>query len=202
MTHSRNKGRAFEQRICRDLREWLGDEWTVERNLADDQSGSGSRAGDIVVTGGPFPFPFCIEAKNHATMRAVQLWKWGPPGPLREHWEQAVRQAHAVDKLPMLVTKLGERGAPVLVVVRVSNFVPLMMSRLGTLTYTDIHCGRLRAGQTQSPGTMWTDRVAIMQWADWLTMPPSSLRELLPIEMSDPEMMPTEGAWFPVDGGE
>ena len=114
MTNSRTKGHTLERRICADLRRWLGDEWTVQRNLDDDQTGSRGRAGDVLVSG-PHPWPFAIECKAGYGLRSSHLWKG--TGPLGEQWAQACRQATAVGLLPMLITKPAEHGSPLLAVL-------------------------------------------------------------------------------------
>ena len=113
--NSRTKGHNFERAICRDLREWLGDEWRVQRNLDDDQTGSRGRAGDILVDGGPHPWPFAIEAKTGYGLRSSHLWKGS--ATLEAMWAQARSQADAVALDPMLVVKPAETGHPTLVMM-------------------------------------------------------------------------------------
>ena len=113
--NSRTKGHNFERAICRDLREWLGGEWRVQRNLDDDQTGSRGRAGDILVDGGPHPWPFAIECKVGYGLRSSHLWKGS--ATLEAMWMPARTQADAVGLDPLLVVKPAETGHPVLVMM-------------------------------------------------------------------------------------
>ena len=189
MAHSRNKGRAFEQRIARDLRGWLGDEWAVERNLNDDQSGKGGkRSGDLLVHSGPFDFPFKVECKFNDKLKPSHFWMQGGSKLLQDFWEQADRQALSANKLPLLIANPAGPTMPVVCVVDLPAHSVLSSGAVNHDFGVELEmtlCGR---------------RVVVSCWSDWLTMPPSALRELLPMEMGDPEMMATEDAWFPVDG--
>lgn len=111
--NSRAKGRAFEQSIARDLREWLGDEWLIERNQTDRQRGATGTAGEFSVLHATNPtgivFGWCIECKAHKAWNEGQLWRAPIVGPLPDWWAQAVRQAAAVEKRPVLIAK-RDRG--------------------------------------------------------------------------------------------
>ena len=115
MANSRRKGHTFERGICRDLREWLGREWLVQRNLDDDQTGARGRAGDVLVSG-PHLWPFSIECKAGYRVRSSHLWKGSRT--LESHWSQATDQASAVSLEPLLLLKPEETGHPVLVFLR------------------------------------------------------------------------------------
>jgi hypothetical protein len=122
--NSRTKGKAFEQAIARDLREWLGEDWLVERNQTDRQRGATGTAGEFSVArrdlgSGP-PFAWCIECKAHAAWDEGQLWRSPVVGPLPGWWVQARRQASAVQLKPVLVAK-RDRGE-VLAFVRASDW--------------------------------------------------------------------------------
>lgn len=105
--NSRSKGKSFEQDIARDLRAWLGDGWTVERNPTDRQRGATGTAGEFAIKGpaGASPFPWCIECKARDSWDEGQLWRVPVAGQVREYWRQAVRQAAAVGLRPLLVAK-------------------------------------------------------------------------------------------------
>ena len=109
--NSRTKGKSFEQEVARDLRAWLGDGWTVERNQTDRQRGATGTAGEfsIKAPAGAEPFPWCIECKARADWNEGQLWRVPVAGQVREYWRQAVRQAAAVGLRPLLIAK-RDRG--------------------------------------------------------------------------------------------
>ena len=105
--NSRTKGKTFEQAIANDLRTWLGDGWSVERNPTDRQRGATGTAGEFAIKGpaGSEPFPWCIECKARAEWHEGQLWRVPVVGQVREYWRQAVRQAAAVGLRPLLIAK-------------------------------------------------------------------------------------------------
>jgi len=108
--NSRSKGRSFEQAVARDLRAWLGEAWTVERNPTDRQRGATGSAGEFSIRrkdGGAFVY--CIECKAYASWDEGQLWRVPVVGPLPKFWSQAVRQAAAVGLEPLLIVK-RDRG--------------------------------------------------------------------------------------------
>ena len=96
MTHSRNKGAAFERTIARLFRSWLGDEWSVRRLQPSQQA----EIGDLEILG-PYRFPFAVELKARESFREHQLWTG--TGQVDDWWEQAQRQA--VGRHPLLVLK-------------------------------------------------------------------------------------------------
>ena len=104
--NSRAKGRAFERAIARDLRAWLGDGWTVTRAQTDRQRGQAKdgHAGEFVVEG-PHSFPWAVECKAAVAFDARHVWN--NSGPLAGWWAQAVRQARAVGREPLLVVKVA-----------------------------------------------------------------------------------------------
>ena len=186
--NGRAKGSAFERRVASDLRLWLGDEWRVQRNLDDDQSGVRGRAGDILVDGGPHDWPFCIECKAGHGLRVSHLLK--DTGPLTRQWGQAWRQADAVGLIPMLITKPQEHGSPALVVV--PHWV---RHRLGlTPPYAEL--------------TLGSHPVSAAKWDDLLQQSPLVVAEVaaehtdhkaLIAEVSEtmgsPDMMRTQHVW-------
>jgi len=108
--NGRAKGRSFEQAVARDLREWLGEAWTVERNPTDRQRGATGSAGEFSIRrkdGGAFAY--CIECKAYKSWDEGQLWRVPVVGPLPKFWSQAVRQAAAVGLEPLLIVK-RDRG--------------------------------------------------------------------------------------------
>lgn len=136
--NSRSKGRGFEQQIARDLRAWLGSDWTVTRNQTDRQGGQVKGAAGEFTIDGPFPFPFAIECKAHEAFEYSQLWTAPVVGPLPKFWAQANRQANPVCRRPMLIVKRN-LGA-VLVVLRPSDALVLLVKprvRLATFLGDD-----------------------------------------------------------------
>ena len=122
---ARRNGAELEKRVARDLRAWLGDEWTVSRLKTSYQAGAGgefeiafSDPGGLLEHTGQVPiFPVAIECKRDARFKTDQLWKPGVGAFFRSAWSQAVEQAEAVGKRPWLVLREPPRG-PVLLVMR------------------------------------------------------------------------------------
>ncbi len=160
----RAAGRRFEQSIARDLRSWLGDEWTVQRNQTDRQAGQGGCAGEFTITG-PFCFPFAIECKDGHGFDPRQLWRSPVPGPLastpskRGFWRQARDQAEVVGLLPLLVFKRASTGS-----VLVASTRRVM--------------GILGVGGAHMDLNVERQTIRIHRWADLLTVEPSMLFEL------------------------
>ena len=102
--NARAKGHDYEREIARDLRQWLGDDWTVRRLRAHDQR-RGHHAGEFAIDG-PFTFPFAIECKSLKTLDLRQLWRTPVDGPMPSWWAQAARQAHGCSKAPLLVMRV------------------------------------------------------------------------------------------------
>jgi len=108
MTNGRRIGRAFEQRLARDLRTWLGPDATVQRRRNDQQA----CAGEFDIHWPAGRFPFAIEAKAHKTFDVAQLWT--RQGPMfngkPESWlEQCERQARDGGLAPLLVINVPRR---------------------------------------------------------------------------------------------
>jgi hypothetical protein len=157
--NSRAKGHTFERSVCRDLRGWLGREWLVQRNLDDDQTGARGRAGDVLVSGGPHRWPFCIECKSGYRVRSSHLWKGSKT--IESMWRQTTAQADAVSLEPLLVLKPEETGHPVLVVMSVRARSRLRLG--GPCMYTIVN-----------------DRsVAVCLWARLLELEPVALLEMV-----------------------
>ena len=156
--NSRTKGHAFERSVCRDLRGWLGREWLVQRNLDDDQTGARGRAGDVLVSGGPHRWPFCIECKAGYRVRSSHLWKGSKT--IESMWKQPTAQAEAVSLEPLLVLKPEETGHPVLALMRPKARKALRVRGSAMLTKID--------GET----------VAVCLWARLLELEPVALLEL------------------------
>lgn len=114
--NSRAKGRTFEQSVARDLRSWLGAEWTITRTPTDQQRDQAKRgqAGEFTIIG-PRPFPWALECKAGAALDLRQLWRTPIDGPIPGWWAQARRQAAKVGARPMLVLKVA-RGETLCVV--------------------------------------------------------------------------------------
>ena len=156
---SRDKGARFERQIARDVRDWLGFDWTVQRNPGDRQKGEGGQAGDLVISG-PFAFPFCIEAKHYALWRPDILLHDGS-ALLLSFWRQASAQAESVGLVPLLLVK-GDRRPTFAV-------LPLWaLRRLGWDWKTEI---RLRV----SVDDVGHERLAAVPWADLVDVDPIAL---------------------------
>ena len=119
---SRNKGANFERAIARQLREWLGEDWEVKRNPTDRQKGK-TGAGEFEIVG-PFDFPFAIECKAHESFDYSQLFRVPVTGPFDSFWAQALRQAEAAEKAPLLIFK--RNNGPVLAALNWKGFWPLL----------------------------------------------------------------------------
>ncbi|MFM2193716.1 MAG: hypothetical protein RLZZ460_386 [Chloroflexota bacterium] len=149
--NSRTKGRAFEQSIARDLRERLGDGWTVERNQTDRQRGATGTAGEFsILSSDPsMTFGWCIECKAHKAWDEGQLWRSPVAGPLPGWWVQARRQASAVGLAPVLIAK-RDRGE-VLAFVRAIDWMSPASPPWLSLT-------------------IGADFVIGMRWSSWLSL--------------------------------
>jgi Holliday junction resolvase len=90
VTNGRAKGAAGERELIKRLMEWLGP-LDLKRNLEQTRAGGH----DIVGLDA-----FAIEVKRYAKAGDADLKRW---------WEQSVRQASAVDKVPALAYKLNHR---------------------------------------------------------------------------------------------
>lgn len=121
--NSRAKGAGFERTIAKDLRAWLGDEWSVMRTQTDRQRGQTGHGGEFTIErlADKAKFPFAIECKANEAFDYGHLWNAPIPGPFPKFWKQAARQAQGVDGRPMLILKrnLGE----ILVVLRLNDAV-------------------------------------------------------------------------------
>jgi hypothetical protein len=101
MTKPRDKGIRGEQEVCGILRRCLPDDWTVTR------FGTGESGHDVRVTPSVGRWPWALEVKFYGgfdvgqVLRGSALWaSW---------WAQAVRQAEAVGRRPMLITRGNRR---------------------------------------------------------------------------------------------
>lgn len=87
----RLKGQRGERQVASIIHEHLG--IRLKRNLSQTQNGGH----DLVDETGD-DFPWAIEVKDHATVTNGLVNDW---------WEQTLRQANHVAKLPVLVYKHG-----------------------------------------------------------------------------------------------
>jgi hypothetical protein len=106
VTNGRQIGRAFEQRIARDIRGWLPGS-TVKRLRNDEQAS----AGEFQIDWPDGPFPFAIEAKHHKSFSLAHLWSgagsiWNAKSKRGSWWGQCVRQAEAGGMRPMLLANV------------------------------------------------------------------------------------------------
>lgn len=162
--HSRNKGRKFEQDVARDLREWLGEDWSVKRLRTDEQRGE-DHAGEFAVRG-PHRFPFAVECKAHRAFDVRQLWKVPVTGSFPAWWEQADRQAACSSRTPLLVISphLGEN----LAVMRLATARLLSMD----LAWPTM---RVTLPSVDFDGV---DRLVVCRWRDLMAINPLLLAEL------------------------
>lgn len=110
--NGRTKGATFERDIARDLRAWLGAGWDVsrtptDRQRAQDRSGHAGEFTIVPPDGSWFRFRWAIECKNSAAFDLRQLWRKPIDGPLPGWWAQAVKQAEAVGRSPLLIVKVA-----------------------------------------------------------------------------------------------
>ncbi len=160
---SRDKGARFERSIARDLRQWLGTDWQVERLPGYRQRGEVGQAGDLVVSG-PFDFPFAIECKHYAGWSLDQLFT-PEAAMLADFWRQAVEQAERVDKLPMLIVK-RDRGQAV-------AFMPLDIVR--RIVWRWAHEARIVVRYDQDGEGERVDRVCAVRWLELVNVDPAAL---------------------------
>ena len=76
------------------------------------------------------PFPWAIECKAAASFDLRQLWRDPIDGPLPGWWRQAVRQARAVKREPLLLVKVA-RGPVLAIGERRPGDGPEMEIRVG-----------------------------------------------------------------------
>ncbi len=168
---ARNKGRAFEQRVARQLRDW--GEWHVKRNRNDAQRGELGAAGEFYITGGAFPMPFCIEVKADESFRYEHLYADPIPGPLAStaksegFWDQARRQAATVKLRPLLIVKRNQ-CAP-LAVLRWSDWLTLFAGPSKPHVFTRL---------VLDPNLVSFEVLAVLRWSDVLALPVIRLAEL------------------------
>lgn len=153
---SRDKGARFERAVCKDLRQWLGDEWSVERVPGYRQArGEAGMAGDIVCTSQVMQMPFCFEVKHYAAFSADHIMSPGSK-MLEGFWGQARSQADAVGRVPLLLVK-RDRGA-------VYALMPLAVLR------------QLRwQWSVQARVRVQGEAVAVVRWDEMLCIDPSCL---------------------------
>ena len=163
----RAAGRRFEQRIARDLRRWLGDDWEISRNQTDRQKGQTGDAGEFAFTG-PFEFPFCVECKDGYGFDPRQLFKDPIPGPLSStasaegFWAQADRQALTVGLRPLLVFRRSGVG---------TTLVAAQAGVLGSVVKLAQVSGRARV-------RVDGDRLDVVPWAILMSGNPGGLYDL------------------------
>lgn len=160
--HSRNKGRAWEQAVARDLRAWLGDEFSVKRLRTDEQRGM-DHAGEFQVTG-PWRFPWAVECKAHASFDVRQLWKTPISGPFPEFWRQCAEQARACARAPLLVINVP-RGENLAVMRHTCRPALKLLPPIMALSVDDYD-------------TLTTETLVVVPWKRLLAVDAGLLREL------------------------
>lgn len=105
---SRRKGMSYENKICKILSKWSGEQFV--------RRGVGFSDKDILT---PEWFGWSIECKKVEGIRPQDLLKTFPlSGSLKEYWEQADSQAKADNKKPMLVFSKNHEGVDYVVIRR------------------------------------------------------------------------------------
>ena len=175
--NGRRKGAAFERKIAGMLRLWLapdatGELWSVMRAQTDRQKGQDpEHAGEFVIQCLSRPalrFGWAIECKAERAWHESQLWSSPPTGPIastasrRGYWQQAVEQASAVQKTPVLVVK--RNAGPVLAILERKALAKLDLGKRSRLR-------PLLRFRLPLDGEVW-DLVAL-PLAELLTVPPS-----------------------------
>ena len=157
---SRDKGARFERAICKDLRQWLGEDWSVERVPAYRQGkGQVGMAGDIVCTSDVMRWPFCLELKHYAKFSADHIMTPGCK-MLQGFWSQARSQAAAIKKVPLLLVK-KDRGA-------VYALMPLAVLRQINWQWAVQARVQLQCGDR-------SEKVAAVRWDELTTIDPVCL---------------------------
>ena len=166
---SRDKGARFERSIVRDVKAWLAD-WKVARNPGDRQSGEVGEAGDLIVSSGPFRFPFSVECKHYAGVGPEALLR-DQSAALVSFWLQACRQAETVEAVPLLVMR-RDRG-------KTYALMPdYAAARLKQAAGGDPWRVEVRVRlQLDEPGHR--DRIVAVLWEDLIKVRPIALFELL-----------------------
>lgn len=144
--NGRAAGKRFEQEIARDLRRWLGDEWTVARNQTDRQQGQVEGCWGEFTIEGPGVFPFAIECKDRQEFEERHLFADGQTVAFNGYWQQACVQADGMGGWPMLILKSVGSGRPRLVVIpsvlalavcgKDESMSPIMMLQCGGVNLT------------------------------------------------------------------
>ena len=97
----------------------------MKRNPTDRQKGKAGSGEFEIVSDHPLdpPFPFSIECKAHESFKYAQLFRQPLTGPLPEFWAQAVSQAEAASKRPLLILK--RNNGPTLVAAQAKDIETL-----------------------------------------------------------------------------
>lgn len=175
-------GKRFERRLAIDLRQWLGEDFTVSRNPTDRQKGQTGTAGEFEIAG-PYTFPFCIEAKAHSSFSLRQLFRDPITGPLESWWQQACEQADSMNytrdarwtadilRLPLLVCR--EKGYPVVAIMRYHTSRALQHAARST------HCNVMHVARVEVfADVMERETLHVWRWDDLLEVDSMALREL------------------------
>lgn len=180
MRNGRRIGAQFERRLAIDLRQWLGEDFTVSRNPTDRQKGQTGTAGEFEIAG-PYTFPFVIEAKAHSSFSLRQLFRSPITGPLESWWEQACEQADSINHstnepaattlLPLLICR--EKGYPVVAIMRYHTSRALQHAARSTLE-SPMHVARVEV----FADVMERETLHVWRWDDLLEVDSMALREL------------------------
>ena len=93
MVNSRRKGNEAERSIVKMFRNHYGGHW--------ERRSMGVPGADIIA---PDSFAYAIEVKNVANLKLLHLFKGSKV--LDDFWAQAVQQAKAAEKAPLLMVKI------------------------------------------------------------------------------------------------
>ena len=103
--NGRRIGAQFERKIANELRNWLGEDWTVSRNEPSYQCGLDGRAGEFHCVG-PMEMPLVWELKAEKRFKLAHLFRSPLVGPIEAYWQQASAQAASVAELACATDEL------------------------------------------------------------------------------------------------
>lgn len=171
MKNSRRIGATFERRIANDLREWLGDDFTITRNEPGYQCGLDGRAGEFHFVG-PHAMPLVWECKSEKRFKLSQLFRSPLTGPIETYWQQASEQAASVaidsPRHPILVCKQSQQ--PPIAVMRRATSIALCLAGPSPGHIMEIEVNEDDIGR---------ESLRVWRWQDLLSLDSMALMELL-----------------------
>ena len=133
---SNAKGAEYERDVCRRLSLWVTDMrsqdifWRSagsggrETNLIRHHRHCSGQSGDVVCIANPdvdsksvdlghlFLQLFCVECKYYQNLNLDRIF-WGKTGEFFDAWSQALRQATACNRMPLMIAKQNYRAQEV-----------------------------------------------------------------------------------------